>query len=91
MSSSVTTLSLFQGVSGFVAGANPGCLWAKAGYNLDKSPAHRRALKSNLGFGILLKDTAAQLSPGELSPITSRPSLPTFQQEKNPNVKQIKF
>ena len=28
---------------GVVAGANPSCLWAKAGYTLDKSPAHRGA------------------------------------------------
>ena len=32
MSSTVTALSLFQGVTGVVAGANPSCLWAKAGY-----------------------------------------------------------
>ena len=71
-SSSVTALSLFQGVTGVFAGANPSCLWARAGCSLDKSPAHRRALtdgrgrharcqlhiRSNLGFSILLKDTS---------------------------------
>ena len=30
-----------------VAGANPLCLWAKAGNTLDESPAHRRAPASN--------------------------------------------
>ena len=41
MSSSVSALSIFQGVVRFVAGANPSCLWVKAGYTLNKSPAHR--------------------------------------------------
>ena len=68
MSSSVTASSLFQGVAGFVAGTNPSCLRAKAGYTLDKLPAHHRALRSNMGFSILLKDTStcssAQLGAG---------------------------
>ena len=53
MSLSVTTLSLFHRVTGFVAGANPSCLQAKAEYTLDKSPAHRRAPRSNLGVQYL--------------------------------------
>ena len=57
---SVTALSLFQGVAGFVAGTNPSCLRAKAGYILDKSPAHSRALRSNLGS--LLECGSAQRS-----------------------------
>ena len=39
VSSSVIALSLFQGVAGVVAGANPSCLWVKAGYTLDKWPS----------------------------------------------------
>ena len=67
----VTALSLLWG-RGVFAGANPSCLWARAGYTLDKTPAHHRALtdgrghharcqlhiRSNLGFSILLKDTS---------------------------------
>ena len=66
---SVTASTLLWGHRFFFAGANPSCLWARAGYNLDKSPAHHRALtdgrgcharcqlyiRSNLGFSILLK------------------------------------
>ena len=85
MSSSVTALSLFQGVAGFAAGANPSCLLAKAGYTLDKLPAHSRALRSNLRFSFLLKDTLTYSSaqPGGAwiwtsdFPITSRPALPS--------------
>ena len=33
----------FKG-AGVVTGANPSCFWAKAGYTLNKSPAHCRAL-----------------------------------------------
>ena len=47
MSSSVTASSLLWGGGGF-AGASPSCLWARAGYTLDKSPAHRRALTDGL-------------------------------------------
>ena len=45
-------------VGGFVAGADPSCLQAKAGCTLDKSPAHRGALRSTLGFSVLLKDAS---------------------------------
>ena len=38
----------FYGVTGVFGGANPSCLWARAGYSLDKSPAHRRATQSLL-------------------------------------------
>ena len=72
MSLSVTTLSLFLWGHRVVAGANPSWLWTRAGYSLDKSPAHHRILtdgrahharsqlhiRSNLGFSILLKDTS---------------------------------
>ena len=44
MSSSATASSLSMGSRGVAAGANPSCLWARVGYSLDKSPAHRRAL-----------------------------------------------
>ena len=40
---SVTTLSLY-GVTGVFTGVNPSYLWVRAGYFLDKSPAHRWAL-----------------------------------------------
>ena len=44
MSLSVTALSLSMGSQGLVAGANSSCLRARAGYSLNKSPAHHRAL-----------------------------------------------
>ena len=63
-----------MGLRVFFAGANPSCLWARAGYTLDKSLAHlmaeaamQGAIRSNLGFSILLRDTStcssAQPSP----------------------------
>ena len=88
MSLSVTTLSLFHRVTGFVAGANPSCLQAKAEYTLDKSPAHRR---EQFGGSVSCSRTlAAQLSPGEpgfepatnpATPSTSWPALPTELQQ----------
>ena len=39
----------FYGVAGVFAGANPSCLRARAGYILDKSPAHHRALTDGRG------------------------------------------
>ena len=76
---SVTALSLLWGRRVF-AGANPSCLWAKAGYTLDESSAHCRALtdsrgrharcqlhiRSSSGFSILLKDnsTCSSAQPG---------------------------
>ena len=41
--------SPFYGVAGVFAGANPSCLWARAGYTLDKLPAHRSALTNGRG------------------------------------------
>ena len=37
----------FYGATGDSAADNPSCLWARAGYTLDKSPAHRRALTAH--------------------------------------------
>ena len=44
----VTTLSLFMASQVF-AGINPSCLWVRAGYTLDKSPAHGRAFTDGRG------------------------------------------
>ena len=69
---SVTTSSLLWGHGGFYWSQSQPCLWVRAGYSLDMSPAHRRALtdgrgrharcephiRSNLGFSILHKDTS---------------------------------
>ena len=94
MSSSVTALSLFQGVAGFVAGANPSCLWAKAAYSLDKSPARRRAFRSNVGFNILLKGepefepATFRLLANLLCPLSYSHPLPYKMRMRNENKKQ---
>ena len=40
------------------AGANPSLVSGRGQGTLDKSPAHRRAMMSNVGFSISLKDTS---------------------------------
>ena len=84
----MTALSLFQGIAGSVAGAGPSCVRVKAAYILERSPAHRRALRGNLGFSILLKDSSTYSSaqPGGGGiwandlPITSWSALNTDRQ-----------
>ena len=50
MSSSVTTSSLFPGVTGLVAGVKPSCLWAKAAYTLNKSASRSKTLRHAAQF-----------------------------------------
>ena len=75
---SVTALSLFQGVAGFVAGANPSRLWARAGYTLDKSSqgpslmAEATMQGANCTQGAIWGSVSCSRSLRNL-PITSRP------------------
>ena len=88
----------------FVAGASPSCLGARAGYTVDKSPAHHQRgyqlhIRSNLGFSILLKDTStwgsAQPGAGIWTsnlPITNQPALPPeLQPPSSPGTVIINF